>query len=134
MVRPGSEHPDPENPELVGEATCKVFSTCFPPALPGIVFLSGGMSEEFATASLAAVNASQARKKLPWPLTFSFGRALQHSARVTWLGKAENYGKAQAALLERSRINSEATKGIYIKSESGAGQSESLHVAGGNKY
>ena len=133
MVRPGSEYPGGEDAALVGDATCKVFASSMPPALPGIVFLSGGMSEEFATAALAAINASNLRKKCPWPLTFSFGRALQHSARVTWLGKAENYDKAQAALLERSRVNSEATYGRYLKTE-GDAASASLHVAGGNKY
>ena len=76
-------------------STCppQVFASSLPPALPGIVFLSGGMSEEFATAALAAINACDERKAMPWPLTFSFGRALQHSARVTWLGKKENYEK-----------------------------------------
>jgi len=133
MVRPGSECPGGENAELVAAATNKVFGQCFPATLPGIVFLSGGMSEEFATASLAAINADSGRKALPWPLTFSFGRALQHSARVTWLGKEENYGAAQAALLERSRINSEASLGNYIKSK-GSAANASLHVAGGNKY
>ena len=56
-------------------------------------------------------------------------------ARVTWLGKEENYDKAQAALLERSRINSEASHGRYVKAKNGgAAASASLHVAGGNKY
>jgi len=132
MVRPGADCKD-ENAELVGAATIKVFASSLPPALPGIVFLSGGMSEEFATAALAAINACDERKAMPWPLTFSFGRALQHSARVTWLGKKENYEKAQAALLERSRINSEASKGIYVASCSNA-TNASLHVAGGNRY
>ena len=109
MVRPGSECPGEDNPELVAAATVKVFGSCFPAILPGIVFLSGGMSEEFATASLAAINANPGRKALPWPLTFSFGRALQHSARVTWLGKDENYGAAQEALLARIDDLSEDT-------------------------
>ena len=93
------------------------------------------MSEEFATAALAVINADPGRKALPWTLTFSVGRALQHSARVTWLGKAENYGSAQTALLERARINSEATKGKYEKSsDSLDAANTSLHVAGGNRY
>merc|ERR1712166_901365 len=115
----------------------QVFKSCFPPALPGIVFLSGGMSEEFATASLAAINAHGDRERLPWPLTFSFGRALQHSARVVWLGKEENYEKAQAALLERARVNSEASFGRYVAPAGGANNEAanvSLHVAGGNRY
>jgi len=135
MVRPGESGPMSQCAELVGAATVKVFGSSFPAKLPGIVFLSGGMSEEFATAALAAINADPGRKALPWPLTFSFGRALQHSARVTWLGKAENYGSAQTALLERARINSEATKGKYEKSsDSLDAANTSLHVAGGNRY
>jgi len=133
MVRPGEKSAVPEVSDFVGAATVKVFGTCLPAALPGVVFLSGGMSEEYATAALAAINAAEGRSKLPFPLTFSYGRALQHSARVSWLGKAENYDKAQAALLERARMNSEASFGRYLKSAAdSAGQS--LHVAGGNKY
>jgi len=136
MVRPGEKSTAPECAELVGAATVKVFGACIPAALPGIVFLSGGMSEEYATAALAAINADADRKKLPWPLTFSYGRALQHSARVNWLGLPENYKKGQDALLERARLNSEASFGRYVKPESSSGYAaaESLHVAGGNKY
>merc|ERR1712232_177007 len=135
MVRPGEKSANPECPDLVGAATVKVFGTCIPASLPGIVFLSGGMSEEFATAALAAINANEDRKKLPWPLTFSYGRALQHSARVNWLGQAENYKKGQDALLERARLNSEASFGRYVKPASSNGSAAaSLHVAGGNKY
>jgi len=135
MVRPGEKSTAPECPELVGAATVKVFGACIPAICPGIVFLSGGMSEEFATSALAAINACEGRKKLPWPLTFSYGRALQHSARVNWLGKAENKQKAQTALLERSRLNSEASFGRYVKPANGDGAAgASLHVAGGNKY
>lgn len=135
MVRPGADSGAPEDAAVVGAATVKVFGSALPASLPGLVFLSGGMSEEFATAALAAINADQSRSKLPWPLTFSYGRALQHSARVVWLGKAENYEKAQAALLERARINSEASLGRYVAGGLGGdATSESLHVAGGNKY
>jgi len=134
MVRPGEASSAPECPEIVGAATVDVFGTCIPAALPGIVFLSGGMSEEFATSALAAINAHKDRKALPWPLTFSYGRALQHSARVVWLGKAENYEKAQAALLERSRVNSEASYGRSCESNGSGAANASLHVAGGNKY
>jgi fructose-bisphosphate aldolase class I len=133
MVRPGEKSGEPEDAALVGAATVKVFGTCFPATLPGIVFLSGGMSEEYATAALAAINADPERKRLPWPMTFSYGRALQHSARVNWLGKAENYEKGQKALLERARVNSEASYGRYVASGNGA-TNTSLHVAGGNKY
>lgn len=76
MVRPGADSGEADNPALVGAATVKVFGTCVPAALPGIVFLSGGMSEGFATSALAAINAHPARAALPFPLTFSYGRAL----------------------------------------------------------
>jgi fructose-bisphosphate aldolase class I len=135
MVRPGEKSENPECPALVGAATVKVFGSCFPVNLPGIVFLSGGMSEEFATSALAAINAHEDRKKLPWPLTFSYGRALQHSARVNWKGNKENLQKAQAALLERARVNSEASFGRYVEPATTNGSTKaSLHVAGGNKY
>merc|ERR1711959_655998 len=87
MVRPGSTSGAPESPELVGAATVRVFGAAFPARFPGIVFLSGGMSEQFATDALAAINAHPERKLLPWPLTFSYGRALQHPARVACQGK-----------------------------------------------
>jgi fructose-bisphosphate aldolase class I len=135
MVRPGEKSTNPECPELVGAATVKVFGSCLPVNLPGIVFLSGGMSEEFATSALAAINAHEDRKKLPWPLTFSYGRALQHSARVNWQGNPDNFQKAQTALLERARVNSEASLGRYAESAATNGSTTtSLHVEGGNKY
>ncbi len=96
------------------------------------------MSEEFATAALAAINAHPERASLPWPLSFSYGRALQHSPRVAWAGKQQNFDAAQAALLERARLNSEASDGKYTEpvqtSTEQAAATASLHVAGGNQY
>jgi len=136
MVRPGADSASDlkESPELTAAATVKVFAACIPPALPGVVFLSGGMSEVFATAALAAINAHPDRQRIPYPLTFSYGRALQHSARVAWLGKAENYEKAQLALCNRAKMNSEASLGKYDGEDGSGAAGYSLHVAGGNKY
>jgi fructose-bisphosphate aldolase class I len=133
MVRPGADSGVPESAELVAAATVKVFGSAFPARFPGIVFLSGGMSEEFATSALAAINAHPERSLLPWPLSFSYGRALQHSPRVAWQGKPQNYKLGQDALLERAKLNSEASMGKYTRSE-GKAAAASLHVAGGNKY
>jgi len=134
MVRPGAGATTAESPELVAAATIRVFGAALPAKFPGVVFLSGGMSEDFATSALAAINAHEDRACLPWPLSFSYGRALQHSPRVAWQGKAENYEKGQQALLERARLNSEASLGKYTKNTTCEKASESLHIAGGNKY
>ncbi|KAL5731203.1 fructose-bisphosphate aldolase [Ranunculus cassubicifolius] len=99
-----------------------------PPAVPGVVFLSGGQSEEQATLNLNAMNHLKAKK--PWSLSaISFGRALQQSTLKAWSGKEENVEKAQAAFLTRCKTNSEATLGTY-KGDAviGEGASESLHV------
>uniref|UniRef100_A0A0D3GVV0 fructose-bisphosphate aldolase n=1 Tax=Oryza barthii TaxID=65489 RepID=A0A0D3GVV0_9ORYZ len=86
-------------------------------------------SEEEATRNLNAMNQVASRGKKPWSLTFSFGRALQQSTLKAWAGKAENVGKAQAALLARCRANSQATLGAYAgDAAAGEGVSESLHV------
>ncbi|PWS23038.1 hypothetical protein DKP78_15260, partial [Enterococcus faecium] len=93
----------------------------------GIVFLSGGQSEEEASQNLNAMNKLSTKK--PWALSFSFGRALQQSTLKAWSGKAENIEKARAAFLTRCKANSEATLGTY-KGDAvlGEGASESLHV------
>ena len=80
-----------------------------PAAVPGIAFLSGGQSEELATAHLNAMN----KNPLPWGLTFSYGRALQQSALQAWGGKTENVAKAQKTYLHRAKMNSLAGTGQY---------------------
>jgi len=76
------------------------------------VFLSGGQSDEVATAHLNAMNKSHSAG-LPWPLSFSYGRALQQPSLKAWKGSAANVGAAQAALLHRARMNSLARAGRY---------------------
>lgn len=84
------------------------------PALPGVVFLSGGQSEEDATLNLHAMNAIKGLPR-PWKLTFSYGRALQQSCLKAWQGKPENARAAQWALLERAHANGMASMGKYEK-------------------
>jgi len=95
----------------VAEQTIRCLKECVPAELPGIVFLSGGQSSEAATAHLNAMHATY--KDLPWPLSFSYGRALQDDALMTWAGKAENVKAATKILLHREKMNSLACLGEY---------------------
>ncbi|MDP2240223.1 MAG: class I fructose-bisphosphate aldolase [Burkholderiales bacterium] len=96
----------------VAERTVRILKRTVPAAVAGIVFLSGGQSDELATAHLNAMNRMFAGN-LPWPLSFSYGRALQQPCLKAWRGSASNVPAAQAALLHRSRMNSLATLGKY---------------------
>jgi len=96
--------------EEVAEKTVRVLRRSVPAAVPGIAFLSGGQSDEDATAHLNAMNAGYAT---PWNLTFSYGRALQHAPQTTWAGKKENAASAQAAFAHRARMNGLATLGQW---------------------
>ncbi|CAN1357082.1 Fructose-bisphosphate aldolase 6, cytosolic, partial [Linum perenne] len=109
------------------DVTERVLARTMPAAVPAVVFLSGGQSEEEATVNLNAMNKLQTKK--PWSLSFSFGRALQQSTLKAWSGKEENVKKAQDAFLVRAKANSEATMGKYKGDATLAeGASESLHV------
>lgn len=115
---------------MIAEYTVTALRRTVPAAVPGIVFLSGGQSEEEATVNLNAMNKLQDVLK-PWTLSFSFGRALQSSTLKTWAGKKENVEKAQQVFLKRCKANSEATIGKYIGgSAAGDLASESLYVKG----
>jgi len=83
-----------------------------PAAVAGIVFLSGGQSDEIASEHLDAMN-KMFKGNLPWPLSFSYGRALQHASLHAWKGAAANVAAGQAALLHRARMNSLASTGEY---------------------
>lgn len=96
--------------EEVAEKTVRMLKNCVPSAVPGIAFLSGGQSDEDATAHLDAMNRIGA---LPWGLTFSYGRALQSAPQKAWSGKSENVAAAQAAFTHRARMNSLASKGEW---------------------
>jgi len=129
MVTPGSNDPNRPNVSAreIAEKTILALSRTVVPAVPGIVFLSGGQSEEEATQNLDEMNKSTMKK--PWSLSFSYGRALQHSCIKAWAGKDENFVTAQNVLIVRAKANSEATLGKYRPSEGGnTGASESLFV------
>jgi fructose-bisphosphate aldolase class I len=96
--------------EEVAEKTVKLLKACVPGAVPGIAFLSGGQSDEEATAHLDAMNKIG---NLPWALTFSYGRALQAAPQKAWSGKAENVAAAQRAFAHRAAMNSLAAKGQW---------------------
>jgi len=111
MVVPGLKCPEQATPEQVARATVACLRRNVPAAVPGIFFLSGGMSDEAATANLNAMNALAQRQ--PWVLSFSYGRALQAAALNAWRGAAANKALAQKALLKRARLNGAARDGKY---------------------
>ena len=96
----------------VAEKTVKCFRACVPAALPGIVFLSGGQSDEQATAHLNAMNAGY-KDQMPWGLSFSYGRALQAAPLKVWGGNPANVKAGQAAFAHRARMNGLATTGDW---------------------
>ncbi|WNJ98708.1 class I fructose-bisphosphate aldolase [Thalassospiraceae bacterium LMO-JJ14] len=98
--------------EEVASKTVETLLRCVPAAVPGIMFLSGGQSEEDATLHLDLMNAGS---DLPWKLSFSYGRALQQSALSAWKGDNANNAAAQQAFLERASANSRACAGTYSK-------------------
>ncbi len=114
MIVPGKKSGKPASVEQVAEETLRVLKRCVPPAVPGIAFLSGGQSDEEATAHLDAMNRIGG---FPWKLTFSYGRALQAAAIKTWGGKPENVGAAQRAFLHRARMNGLAATGAWNRDE-----------------
>jgi fructose-bisphosphate aldolase class I len=113
MVISGKKCPEQASVEEVAEKTVKCLKATVPEALPGIVFLSGGQSAELATAHLNAMNARN--PDLPWPLSFSYGRALQEPCLKAWEGKADNVDAAQKALMHREKCNSLACSGKYYE-------------------
>jgi fructose-bisphosphate aldolase class I len=110
MVVSGKDAPRQASVAEVAERTVRVLKRTVPAAQPGIVFLSGGQSDEAATAHL---NAMAAMKGLPWPLTFSYSRALQNSALNAWRGQAGNVAAAQKAFHHRAHMNGLAAQGKW---------------------
>jgi fructose-bisphosphate aldolase class I len=110
MVISGKKNGKRAGVDEVAEKTVKVLKACVPAAVPGIAFLSGGQSDEDATAHLDAMNKIGG---LPWSLTFSYGRALQAAPQKAWSGKAENVAAGQRAFTHRARMNSLASKGEW---------------------
>ena len=110
MVIPGKKSPDQSSPERIAEATVRTLKRQVPSAVPGIAFLSGGQSSADATLHLSLMHASG---PLPWPLTFSYGRALQDDALRAWAGKASGFAGGQKALAKRAKLNGLAAAGEY---------------------
>jgi len=110
MIVPGKKSARRATVEEVADKTLRVLKACVPAAVPGIAFLSGGQSDEEATAHLDAMNKMG---PLPWRVTFSYGRALQHAPQTTWSGKSENTAAAQRAFAHRAMMNSLATRGQW---------------------
>merc|ERR1712207_117465 len=116
MVKPGLNGPKVSN-DQIATLTCQTLLRTVPPAMPGIFFLSGEArndedNEEEATLNLNAMNKLFAGK-LPWHLSFSYGKALQKTCIVTWMGKDENKAAAQTALKNRAAANTQAVLGKY---------------------
>ena len=110
MVLSGYECPEQASADQVAAETLRCFARHVPAAVPGIVFLSGGQSDEDATAHLNAMNAMGGGS---WELSFSYGRALQAAALKAWSGDPSNVAAAQAAYLHRARMNGLARSGAY---------------------
>ncbi len=111
MVLSGKDCPQQAGPDEVAEATVRCFNKTVPTDLPGIVFLSGGQTNEVASANLNAMNAMDVTH--PWQLSFSYGRALQEPPLKAWRGNAGNIGKAKQAFHHRARCNGAARYGKY---------------------
>ena len=112
MIVSGIECSEQAGVEEVADRTVECLKVTVPADVPGCAFLSGGQSNENATAHLNMMNAKH-EGSLPWNLSFSYGRALQASALTTWSGKDENIPVAQEAFLQRAKFNGMATKGTY---------------------
>src|SRR5207302_8863373 len=110
MVIAGKKSAKKASPEEVAEKTVRCLKECVPAAVAGIAFLSGGQSDEEATVHLNLINQLG---PLTWPVTFSYGRALQHEPQKIWAGKAENVAAAQRAFAHRARMNALAAKGEW---------------------
>lgn len=111
MVISGLEAKPRANVEQVADATVRCLVNSVPASLPGVVFLSGGQTNEEATAHLNAMNVRH--RSLPWPLSFSYSRALQQPVMDTWRGNPANAATAQKQLQRRARFNALATTGGY---------------------
>src|ERR1700722_13055305 len=110
MATPGKKSPKQASVEQVAETTIRMLKACVPAAVPGIAFLSGGQSDEEATAHLNAINAIG---NLPWKVTFSYGRALQAAPQKAWSGRSENVAAGQRAFSHRAHMNGLASTGRW---------------------
>jgi len=128
MVRSGSDAKVQASSQEIALATVRVLQHTMPCAVPGVTFLSGGMSEEEASLALNDINNAPGPR--PWALTFSYGRALQQSCLKAWSGKDENVIEAQRVLSERAQANSLASVGRYTGGAGGEAANASTFVKG----
>lgn len=113
MVLAAKDHAKPSAIQEVAERTLGCLQQSVPAAVPGIAFLSGGQTDEQATRHLNTMNRLARDLRLPWRLTFSYARALQHPTLETWRGEPGNVEAARKVLLQRAKLNSLASKGEY---------------------
>ena len=111
MILPGAACPTPVSVDAVAAATLRCLRQAVPAAVAGIAFLSGGQPGDLASARLAVINHGTGAP-LPWPVAFSFGRAIQEPALTIWDGQDANAGRAQQALLRRAAANRDARRGV----------------------
>ena len=116
MVLSGSNAANRAGPEEVEEKTISCFKRVVPASVPGIVFLSGGQTDEEATINLNAINKQANSVGAPWELSFSFGRGLQAAPLKAWSGQASNTEKAKQAFYHRAKLTSAARQGSYVSS------------------
>lgn len=126
MTVAGVDCPDKPKPEEIAAMTLQTLQRCLPPAMPGVTFLSGGISEEDSSIYLNEIN--KIDRLGPWALTFSFSRAMQSSCLQKWGGRDDNVKAAQDQLLARAKANSAACQGKY-EPGSQPSEEESLYVA-----
>jgi len=128
MITPGAQSGEKADPDTIAAYTLGALKRVVPPAVPGIMFLSGGQSEIQATLNLNAMNQSPN----PWHISFSYARALQNTTLKTWGGKDENKVVAQAKLIQRAMANSKAQLGKYdpATADEDASAAESTYVKG----
>jgi len=126
MVTPGAECKRRAGPEEVAEYTLKMLRRRVPPAVPGIMFLSGGQSELESTLNLNAMNQSPN----PWHVSFSYARALQNTVLKTWKGEEGNFKAAQESLIKRAAANSAAQLGKYSADGESADAAKGMYEKG----
>jgi len=119
-------------PQDVARGTVTALQRTVPAAVPGVVFLSGGQSEEEASINLSAINQFPAKK--PWALTFSYGRALQASAIKAWGAKKDNVKAGQSELIKRAKANALASKGQYTGGTISSLASQTSNFQAQHKY
>ncbi len=115
MVLSGNKAANRAPAEEVARRTVACFKETVPAAVPGIVFLSGGQSDDEATVNLDAINRYAAQVGAPWQLSYSYGRGLQAAPQKAWSGKRENVGAAQKAFYHRAKVTSAARQGKYSR-------------------